>query len=78
MRILLALGISMLLCGSTQAKGWQHELSTEIPHRVLKISYPFDVEYTPVVKKQIDGYLRRGRRETEKMLSRSAMYFPII
>ena len=78
MRILLVLGISMLLCGSIQAKGWQHELSTEIPHRVLNISYPFDVEYTPVVKKQIDGYLNRGRRETEKMLSRSAMYFPII
>lgn len=57
--------------------GWACQLSFDIPVRLLRMDLPFEVEYNPEVQKQIDNYLRPGRRETERMLGRSALYFPI-
>lgn len=77
MKALLPLAF-LLSATAVDASSWQTELKTEIPHRVLSQNYPFSVEYNSVISRQLDGYLRRGRRETQRMLSRSAMYFPII
>jgi len=68
----------LFVLSSAFASTWKEELQLEIPHRVLSIEYPFDVEYNAVIRQHLDGYLRRGRRETKRMLSRTAMYFPII
>lgn len=77
MRFLLPLIILLLPVGA-YADGWSATLNQKIPHRVLQETYPFDAEYNATVRHHLDGYLNRGRRETERMLSRTAMYFPII
>lgn len=77
MKALLSLSLLFALF-SLQANSWKEQLELEIPHRVLQSDYPFSVEYNSTVSYHIDGYLRRGRLETTRMLSRTAMYFPII
>ncbi|MCB0569448.1 MAG: lytic transglycosylase domain-containing protein [Phaeodactylibacter sp.] len=61
----------------TSRADWANQLSFDIPVRLLQMDFPFEVEYNPEIEKQLDGYLRRGRRETERMLGRAALYFPI-
>ncbi|MCB0579339.1 MAG: transglycosylase SLT domain-containing protein [Phaeodactylibacter sp.] len=56
---------------------WQEQLSYDIPVRLLQMPVSFPIEYNAEVKRQLTDYLRRGRRETEKMLARTALYFPI-
>lgn len=56
---------------------WPEQISYEIPLRLLQMPLPFSVEYNAEVRRQVTDYLRQGRRETEKMLARSSLYFPI-
>jgi len=77
MKALLPLALLFTL-SPILADSWKEELKLEIPHRVLQSDYPFSVEYNSTVSYHLDGYLRRGRLETKRMLSRTAMYFPII
>ncbi len=56
---------------------WPEQISYEIPLRLLQMPLPFSVEYNAEVRRQVTDYLRQGRRETEKMMARSALYFPI-
>ena len=59
-------------------KGFRPEqMSYEIPLRLLQMPLSFTVEYNAEVRQQLTDYLRKGRRETERMLSRTALYFPI-
>jgi membrane-bound lytic murein transglycosylase D len=44
---------------------------------MLDMEWPFRVDYTEQVQEEITDYLRAGKRETERMLGRSVMYFPI-
>ena len=48
-----------------------------IQERLENIALPFEVNYTPVVKKYIKRYVALGPRESEAMLGRSSLYFPI-
>ncbi|MCB0585616.1 MAG: lytic transglycosylase domain-containing protein [Phaeodactylibacter sp.] len=61
-----------------EAASWPEQLSYDIPLRLLQIPVSFPVEYTAEVRRQITDYLQLGRRETEKMLARTSLYFPII
>ncbi|HQU59029.1 MAG: lytic transglycosylase domain-containing protein [Phaeodactylibacter sp.] len=78
---LLTIGLQATSLSSTpdgmNRTDWDQELSFNIPVRLLQMEFPFEVEYNPEVQNQLDGYLRRGRRETERMLGRTALYFPI-
>ena len=56
---------------------WPEQISYDIPIRLLQMPAPFALEFNPEVGRQITDYLRQGRRETEKMLARTALYFPI-
>ncbi|MCB0559477.1 MAG: lytic transglycosylase domain-containing protein [Lewinellaceae bacterium] len=56
---------------------WPEQISYDIPVRLLQMPAPFAIEFNPEVGRQITDYLRQGRRETEKMLARTALYFPI-
>ncbi len=75
---LFALGLTALPSGlQATAPTSVDPLEYEIPMRLLQMDLPFEVEYNPEVKKHLEGYLIRGKRETRQMLSRTAMYFPI-
>lgn len=78
MKVLLPLILLLSITATAMPSDWQEKLQNEIPQRVFSFSYPFDIEYNHTAQHHIDGYLRRGRIETRKMLSRTAMYFPII
>lgn len=56
---------------------WREQISYDIPVRLLQMPLPFPVEYNEEIQRQLTDYLQRGRRETEKMLARTALYFPI-
>lgn len=56
---------------------WAEQLSYDIPMRLLQMPVPFEMEYNSEVKRQLTDYLRQGRRDTERMLGRASMYFPI-
>lgn len=60
-----------------EAASWPEQLSYEIPLRLLQMPLPFSVEYNAEARRQLTDYLRQGRRETERMLARTALYFPI-
>ncbi len=80
-----ALTLNLLLCCSclmpaaaaSDAPDWKQESLHDIPYRMLKMDFPFRVDYNHEVREELHSYLRTGRRETEKMLGRSVMYFPI-
>ena len=79
MKALLPFTLAIFIStANAHTNSWQNELNNDIPQRVVRTQYPFSIEYNQTVKSYVDGYLRRGKLETRKMLSRTAMYFPII
>ena len=60
-----------------EAASWPEQISYDIPWRLLQMPVSFTVEYNAEVRRQLTDYLRQGKRETESMLARTALYFPI-
>jgi membrane-bound lytic murein transglycosylase D len=48
-----------------------------LKERILRLSLPFKAKYTAKVRQCINDYAIAGHRQTEAMLGRSVMYFPI-
>lgn len=71
----IAIGLCMAISPGRAAN--QLDKTTAIPHRLLSMEMPFDVEYSSKVKQYIKSYVQGGKRETERMLGRSQMFFPM-
>ncbi len=56
---------------------WSVHSEELIKERVQRISLPFEVQYNEKVKHYIKDYVATGYRQTEDILGRSLMYFPI-
>jgi membrane-bound lytic murein transglycosylase D len=55
-------------------ESWNHYTEGQVKSRVARLQLPFEAEVTPLVLSQIKMYVTAGRRETEYILGRMAMY----
>lgn len=58
-------------------KSWLEENNLLVETQFRYLELPFEVDYNSEVAYYIERYLRPGRRETERMLGKTAYYFPI-
>ncbi len=56
---------------------WNNYTESVIEERMERITLPFEAKYTAKVRTYIKDYLVTGYRQTEEMLGRTVMYFPI-
>lgn len=56
---------------------WDAVSDELIQKRLENISIPFEVKYSPIVRNYIKRYVALGPRESESMLGRASLYFPI-
>lgn len=53
------------------------QIHQTVQHRFQSLDFPFQARYSKQIEQVILDYLGPGRRETEKILDRSTVYFPI-
>lgn len=56
---------------------WNVHTEGKIKHRLTEIELPFDIQPSTLVLDRIKMYVTAGRRDTEAILGRSVLYFPI-
>ena len=62
---------------SAYAESWDAHTDELIKQRLGQLSLPFTVRYNDKVKTYIKRYVELGFKESESMLGRSSLYFPI-
>ncbi len=62
---------------SVFAESWDANTDELIKERLGQLSLPFEAKYNESVKTYIKRYVVLGLRESESMLGRSSLYFPI-
>ncbi|HMQ49834.1 MAG TPA: lytic transglycosylase domain-containing protein [Saprospiraceae bacterium] len=71
----IAIGLCLTIHPGQAAE--QLDKANAIHYRILSMEMPFNVEYSSRVKQYINSYVFSGKRETERMLGRSQMFFPM-
>lgn len=56
---------------------WKSHTEEQIQERIAKIDLPFEVRYNRDIRDKIKDYVTAGYKDTEVMLGRSVLYFPI-
>ena len=56
---------------------WSHATEEVIQERIDELGLPFKVQYTTHVREEIKDYLTAGYKQTQYILGRSSLYFPI-
>ncbi|MFN7119033.1 MAG: transglycosylase SLT domain-containing protein [Saprospiraceae bacterium] len=56
---------------------WNDHTETVIEERIERIALPFEAKYNAKVRTYLKDYLVTGYRQTEDILGRTVMYFPI-
>jgi membrane-bound lytic murein transglycosylase D len=62
---------------SAFAENWDTNTDDLIKQRLSQLSLPFEAKYSESVKTYIKRYVVLGSKESESMLGRSSLYFPI-
>lgn len=56
---------------------WSSSIESDVKERLKRLSIPFEIRYDATVRQRIKEYVTNGYRDTEAMLSRQSVYFPI-
>ncbi len=66
-----------LSVSENRTTNWDPYTEGVIKNRVERITLPFEAKYNARVRAYITDYVTTGNRQTEEILGRSVMYFPI-
>lgn len=69
--------LSLQASVNTAPNHWATQLRHTVQYRFQHLDFPFQAQYSKKVERIILDYLGPGRLETEKMLGRTSLYFPI-
>jgi membrane-bound lytic murein transglycosylase D len=56
---------------------WRSHTEEQLQNRIAKITLPFETRYNSEIRDLIKDYVTAGYKDTEVMLGRSVLYFPI-
>lgn len=56
---------------------WRSHTEEQLQERIAKITLPFETRYNSEIRDLIKDYVTAGYKDTEVMLGRSVLYFPI-
>jgi len=56
---------------------WSSSIESDVKARLEQLNMPFEIRYDATVRQRIKEYVTNGYRDTEIMLGRSSVYFPI-
>lgn len=56
---------------------WRSHTEQQLQERIAKITLPFETRYNSEIRDLIKDYVTAGYKDTEVMLGRSVLYFPI-
>ncbi len=74
---IFSLLISSAALNANSKTHWNTATETLVKERVAHIKLPFQATYSPEIYNQIKLYLVNGKRQTQRMLGRADLFFPI-
>lgn len=66
-----------LVAATATSYNWKSHTEEQIQSRIADITLPFEVKYNGEIRNIIKDYVTSGYKDTEVMLGRSVLYFPI-